>query len=74
MLILRRRVGESIIIAGNIRITVEAIEGKRAVKLSIEAPQEVKIIREEIAEFSNVEVREVEDGHYTQRPVKKHQG
>jgi carbon storage regulator len=47
MLVLTRRVGEEIIIAGNIRITVTAIKGDK-VRIGITAPPEVRVDREEI--------------------------
>ncbi len=47
MLVLSRKVGESIQIAGDIRITVTEVRGGR-VRLSIEAPQAVRIARQEI--------------------------
>jgi carbon storage regulator CsrA len=49
MLVLSRKVGESIQIAGDIRITVTDVRGGR-VRLSIEAPQSVRIARHEILE------------------------
>jgi carbon storage regulator len=49
MLVLRRSVGEHILIAGNVRVTVLAIEGQR-VKMGIEAPKEVPIVRSELVE------------------------
>lgn len=47
MLVLSRKCGETIVIDDRIRVTVEAIEGGR-VRLSFEAPDDVKIDREEI--------------------------
>ena len=47
MLVLSRREDESIVINGNIKIVVTAIQGGR-VRLGIEAPQEVPIQRQEI--------------------------
>lgn len=47
MLVLRRKVGESIILAGVISISVLAVEGER-VKIGISAPPEVTIVREEL--------------------------
>ena len=51
MLILRRREGESIIIDKAIRITVLEVErgyGRWRVKLSIEAPDDVEVLRGEL--------------------------
>jgi carbon storage regulator len=47
MLVLRRKVGESIILAGVITISVLAVEGER-VKIGINAPADVTIVREEL--------------------------
>jgi len=47
MLILSRRQGEAIVIAGRIRVKVERLSGKR-VRLAIDAPEEVTVDREEI--------------------------
>lgn len=48
MLILSRRPGDAILIGGGIRLVVIACD-KRGVRLGIEAPAEVSIVREEIA-------------------------
>ncbi len=49
MLVLTRRPGESIIIAGDIKITVVNV-GPGRVKLGIEAPSHVRVDRQEIHE------------------------
>lgn len=49
MLILTRKINESVLISGGIRITVVKIESG-IVKLGIEAPPDVKILREELNE------------------------
>jgi carbon storage regulator len=48
MLVLSRKIGESIVLDGNIKVTVVKIVGNR-VRLGIEAPPEVAIKRTEIA-------------------------
>ncbi|MHC4267744.1 MAG: carbon storage regulator CsrA [Planctomycetota bacterium] len=48
MLILTRKLGESIIIEDNIKITVVDIN-KQQIKLGIDAPRHITINREEIA-------------------------
>jgi len=47
MLILSRRPGDAIVIDGGIRIVVLA-SGQRCVRLGIEAPAQVGIVREEV--------------------------
>lgn len=51
MLVLRRKVGESIVLAGVINISVLAVEGER-VKIGISAPPDVTIVREELLRTS----------------------
>ena len=47
MLILTRKVGESVLIGDDISITVLSVRGNQ-VKLGVEAPKEVYVHREEI--------------------------
>lgn len=47
MLTLTRNVGETIIIDGNIHVTVTEVRGN-TVRLSIDAPREIRILREEV--------------------------
>lgn len=54
-LILTRRPGESVLIAGGIRVTVLDNGGRRAARLQIEAPQGTTIVREEIASAEDAE-------------------
>lgn len=49
MLILTRRVGETIVINDDINITVLGVKGNQ-VRLGIDAPKEVSVNREEIHE------------------------
>ncbi len=47
MLVLSRKINETIIIGGNIRVTMTAIRSSQ-VRLAIEAPPDVPIFREEL--------------------------
>jgi carbon storage regulator len=47
MLVLTRRVGEEIIIADNIRVTVLLVD-RRIVRLGITAPSSVRVMRQEL--------------------------
>jgi carbon storage regulator len=49
MLILSRKSGESIVIAGNIRVKVMRVEGD-VVKIGVEAPASVPVHRQEVYE------------------------
>lgn len=50
MLVLSRKPGEQLQIGRDIRITVSRIQGNR-VKLGIEAPEGIRILRSELASF-----------------------
>ena len=47
MLVLSRRIGEEIVVAGNIHVTVVAVKGNR-VRLGITAPASVRVARLEL--------------------------
>jgi len=47
MLILSRKIGESLMIGDDIKITVLGIQGNQ-IKIGIDAPEEVDIMREEL--------------------------
>ncbi len=47
MLVLSRKINEAIVIGGNIRVTMTAIRS-RQVRLTIEAPPEIQIYRDEL--------------------------
>lgn len=49
MLILTRRTGEAILIDGGVRVVVVAVDGN-GVRLGIEAPSTVGIVREEVVQ------------------------
>lgn len=50
MLVLSRRPSQGILISPNIRITVVSIKGN-VVRLGVEAPREVEVVREELLEI-----------------------
>jgi carbon storage regulator len=50
MLVLSRKAGESIHIDGQIKVTIVTVRGNR-VKVGIEAPEEVQIVRSELNDF-----------------------
>jgi carbon storage regulator len=47
MLVLSRKINETIVIGGNIRVTMTSIRN-RQVRLAIDAPPEVRVMREEL--------------------------
>jgi carbon storage regulator len=47
MLVLTRRVGETIVVDGEVRISVVSVNGNK-IRLSIDAPPYVRVDREEI--------------------------
>ncbi len=47
MLLLARKIGETVVIGGTIRVTVDRIRG-RGVRLKIDAPREIPVDREEV--------------------------
>ena len=62
MLVLSRKTGESIQIDGQIKITIVTVSGNR-VKVGIEAPEEVQILRSELRDSrENTEDSDVEFG------------
>ena len=52
MLVLSRKVGERILLGDKIRITVVRVSGG-GVRLGIEAPADVAVVREEVAESAS---------------------
>lgn len=63
MLVLTRKIGQSIVINDNIRVVIVAIHGNK-VRIAVEAPREVAVDREEIyarrQEFAEIEMDAVE--------------
>jgi carbon storage regulator len=56
MLVLTRKVGESIIISDSIRVTVVQSSNSGRIRLGIEAPPEVIVLREELTNFCSSEL------------------
>jgi len=57
MLILTRKIGESILVGDHIRVVILEVRGKQ-IRLGIEAPSEIVVLREEIAQrLSNENLR-----------------
>ncbi len=62
MLILTRRIGESLIIGDEIKITVRSdSEQSNQVKIGIHAPREVSVHREEV--YNRIQREKVPDGY-----------
>lgn len=53
MLVLQRKKGESLLIGGNISVSISDV-GADWVKLAIDAPSDVRIMRKELLEAANL--------------------
>ena len=60
MLILTRRVGETLVIGDDVKVTVLGIRGHQ-VRIGIEAPKEVSVHRSEIYDKISTESKDQED-------------
>ena len=54
MLVLKRKAGESIIIADNIEVKIIEVEEGR-IKIGIEAPKDISILRKEVIDEARIE-------------------
>jgi carbon storage regulator len=66
MLILTRRVGETVMIGNDVTVTVLGVKGNQ-VRIGVNAPRDVAVHREEI--FERIK-REAEEGSASSRPQK----
>jgi carbon storage regulator CsrA len=62
MLVLTRKISQQINIGKNIKVTILGIKGK-AVRIGIEAPHEVKVLRGELPEFEDGKTELQIDSH-----------
>mgnify|MGYP001183651215 CR=1 FL=1 len=69
MLILTRRVGETVMIGNDVTVTVLGVKGNQ-VRIGVNAPRDVAVHREEIFE----RIKREEQGEETVRPAKSGNG
>ena len=67
MLILTRRVGETVVIGDNVDVTVLGVKGNQ-VRLGVKAPREIAVHREEIYQRIQQELQNGESASVTEVP------
>jgi carbon storage regulator len=60
MLVLSRRLNETVVIGDDVRVTLLGIDGDK-IKLGIDAPRSIKVFREEILEATKTTNRQALD-------------
>lgn len=68
MLVLSRKVGERILIGDNVVVTVVRI-GPNAVRLGIEAPKDMVIVRDELVPFGKIQASDADLDDLGRRPA-----
>ncbi|MDR0516100.1 MAG: carbon storage regulator CsrA [Fibromonadaceae bacterium] len=68
MLILSRKIGESIQIGDNIKIMVADIDSKGFIKIGIEAPKNVTVHRDEV--YRKIALENKQAVQHKQKPIK----
>ena len=70
MLILTRRISESVIISDNVKITILGVKGNQ-VRLGIDAPKEISVHREEI--YERIQREKQGEDHNQSTPEEDHE-
>jgi Carbon storage regulator (could also regulate swarming and quorum sensing) len=60
MLVISRKTGEALVVSDNIKITIVSI-GNDKVSIGIEAPKEIKIVRQELLETIEANMASAEE-------------
>jgi carbon storage regulator len=55
MLVITRRVGESLFIGNDIEVVVLAVKGNQ-IRIGIQAPKEIEVLREELCDIEETKV------------------